>query len=331
MVEPYLSLATSTTFPENFNSSSYGLLSLPLYMNLREHHCISPARPAPLGGSSSPRHDQDDEVISWDEGLMNGWFPHDVEFVERGGEVRAGDGRYVTWMDDADGVQGGRARRAHDEDTCEMCRAERARREDETRERARVWKELAERGDEGEQGEQGPGGEGGGGAATDEEGSGSAIMSEGDVEMTEGEDESEGYETMEGIDEEDEETRSSSGESEYSEYVENTCSGITDIILTGEVRASLSYAFALLVDLCALQTLPRHGQAWHAFRFFGRIRRWDGLIALVRVPAHDPNLGVFIFRGYVHGGTNFVGSWRSASSNVHAIPFEGPFVVSRVR
>lgn len=41
------------------------------------------------------------------------------------------------------------------------------------------------------------------------------------------------------------------------------------------------------------ETDPRHGQAWHHYRFYGRVRKWDGCIALLRVPAVSA-----AFRGY---------------------------------
>ncbi|TCD63351.1 hypothetical protein EIP91_005652, partial [Steccherinum ochraceum] len=98
---------------------------------------------------------------------------------------------------------------------------------------------------------------------------------------------------------------------DYTEYIENTCNGIQDIIITGE-------------------TIPRHGQAFHHFRFYGRVRRWDGLVAIVRVPTEYPRLGISIFRGYVTANKNWVGSWRAYTSNVRAIPPEGPFIASQV-
>lgn len=76
------------------------------------------------------------------------------------------------------------------------------------------------------------------------------------------------------------------------------------------------------------QTLPKHGEAWHRFRFYGRVRHWDGLIALVRVPLQNPDLGITIFRGYVVANQNFIGSWRSWS-RPPSLPLEGPFIVSR--
>ncbi|THH31032.1 hypothetical protein EUX98_g3171 [Antrodiella citrinella] len=104
---------------------------------------------------------------------------------------------------------------------------------------------------------------------------------------------------------------SSDADDEYTEYIENTCNGIQDIIITGE-------------------TLPRHGQAFHHFRFYGRVRRWDGLVAVVRVPTTEPRLGVSIFRGYLTANRNWVGCWRAFTSNVRSIPHEGPFIASRV-
>lgn len=60
------------------------------------------------------------------------------------------------------------------------------------------------------------------------------------------------------------------------------------------------------------------------------MRRWDGLIVLVRVPTKFPAAGTIIFRGYMLGNRNFVGSWRSYAENIQAIPVEGPFALSRI-
>lgn len=54
-------------------------------------------------------------------------------------------------------------------------------------------------------------------------------------------------------------------DSDSEETMSKTCSGIVDLLLTGETDHS-------------------HGQAWNHYIFYGRVRRWDGLIALVRVP-----------------------------------------------
>ncbi|KAI0095185.1 hypothetical protein BDY19DRAFT_902185 [Irpex rosettiformis] len=91
----------------------------------------------------------------------------------------------------------------------------------------------------------------------------------------------------------------------WEEYVENTCNGIQDIVITGE-------------------TIHSHGQAWQHYRFYGRVRRWDGLVALVRKPTSIAELGIVIFRGYLVANQNFVGNWRAYTTNAHAIPLEGP-------
>ncbi|KAG5652137.1 hypothetical protein H0H81_006155 [Sphagnurus paluster] len=59
-------------------------------------------------------------------------------------------------------------------------------------------------------------------------------------------------------------------------------------------------------------TDPASALAWHPFTYHGRVRPWDGLVALVRVPkrARDEHLGRAVFCGYVVGGECFVGSWR---------------------
>ena len=53
--------------------------------------------------------------------------------------------------------------------------------------------------------------------------------------------------------------------------VKRRCDGIMDIVFVGE-------------------TDTRHGQAWHPYRFYGRVREWDGLIALARIPVSDLSL-----------------------------------------
>ena len=59
------------------------------------------------------------------------------------------------------------------------------------------------------------------------------------------------------------------------------------------------------------------------------MRTWDGLIVLVRVSTVFQTTAKIIFRGYMVGNRNFVGSWRSYADNIEAIPLEGPFVASR--
>ncbi|KAK0452055.1 uncharacterized protein EV420DRAFT_1702421 [Desarmillaria tabescens] len=68
------------------------------------------------------------------------------------------------------------------------------------------------------------------------------------------------------------------------------CTGVQDVIVTGS-------------------TDDRHGQAWNHYVYYGRVRRWDGMIGILRVP-RDRGLGKWFFYGYIVGGKNFVGNWR---------------------
>jgi hypothetical protein len=73
----------------------------------------------------------------------------------------------------------------------------------------------------------------------------------------------------------------------------------------------------------------QHAQAWHMYRHYGRVRPYDGLITIVRDPVDRRNPR-FVLRGYVVGGQNFVGTWRSAATaDVGQVPWEGPAVMSR--
>ncbi|KAI6097267.1 hypothetical protein EDD16DRAFT_1902612 [Pisolithus croceorrhizus] len=94
--------------------------------------------------------------------------------------------------------------------------------------------------------------------------------------------------------------------------VKRKCDGIMDIVLVGE-------------------TDERHAQAWHPYRFYGRVREWDGLIALVRAPAMPgaPHVGLWMFTGYVVGGQTLVGNWRTTSHPGEPVTFEGAFAMSK--
>ncbi|KAG1725395.1 hypothetical protein EDB19DRAFT_1644065, partial [Suillus lakei] len=105
-------------------------------------------------------------------------------------------------------------------------------------------------------------------------------------------------------------------ESEDEEYcVTRKCNGVLDIALVGE-------------------TDFKHGQAWNHYRFYGRVREWDGLVALVRIPAHPhpttQGLGVWVFSGYIVGGNNFVGTWRELGDVDPVVPtLESSFAMTR--
>ncbi|KAG7100278.1 hypothetical protein E1B28_002051 [Marasmius oreades] len=89
-----------------------------------------------------------------------------------------------------------------------------------------------------------------------------------------------------------------------------------DIIITGE-------------------TDPRHGEAWQHYRFYGRIRKWDGCVAIMRVPVEDTQTessqkGRILFYGtLVGGGKNFVGNWRVTDADESSPAYEGAFSLGK--
>lgn len=124
----YASLITAVRFPPNFSPQNPNLTTMPLYMRLREHHCISPEYPVLTGGN----HD------GFDDGIRNGWFPK-VSIHESGGIVRVEDttndytSKYETYVE-------GRTN-SHKDDTCSQCLFRRRREEHELQEKIRQQKE----------------------------------------------------------------------------------------------------------------------------------------------------------------------------------------------
>ncbi|KAI4519814.1 hypothetical protein K525DRAFT_271378 [Schizophyllum commune Loenen D] len=64
-------------------------------------------------------------------------------------------------------------------------------------------------------------------------------------------------------------------------------------------------------------TDERHAAAWFDWEYYGRVRSCDGMIGLLRFPKAGSQFatGHFhasytFFYGYIHGGRNFVGTWR---------------------
>ena len=80
----YHALVTSPEFPETFSIMNPRLMTSPLYMRLREHHCINPMQPV---GPALPQFEGDT-----DEGICNAWFPQ-MSLTEHGGRVRVEDER----------------------------------------------------------------------------------------------------------------------------------------------------------------------------------------------------------------------------------------------
>ncbi len=122
-VDDYLRAVAADTFTPALEQPAITGASAPLYMRLREHHCISPAAPLPA-----------------EEDVMNAFFARDFPDArlwavsEREGRLNIGRrGRAEEWVYEtyAEGRRGG-----HDEETCGMC-AERRRVEEERRAAAR--------------------------------------------------------------------------------------------------------------------------------------------------------------------------------------------------
>lgn len=261
----YFNLLPTMNYPQDFSEMSPFMTTWPVFMRLREHHCINPAVPLLPGGPA-------DDLA--DDGIQNAWMPA-VHCRESDGKVICRDGgdnisEYETYAS-------GRLS-SHSADTCTFCIRRREADEQATRERyeARISSVRIEE-------------------VEDEE------------DFPRHEDYEEDFARAWSL-------PSSSDESDDEEdTLDGSCSGIQDIIITGE-------------------TDPDHGAAWGRFTFLGRVRPWDGLIALVRIP-HGPQAenghARWVFRGYLHYGQVLVGSWRGAATDPSSIPWEGPFVASR--
>jgi len=224
-------------------------------MRLKEHHCISPQKTVPPGGT--------DEDL-FDDGVRNAWFPP-ISLSQSQGRVTVSyhDGDAVdrtVYETFKEGLPN-----SHDEDTCHTCQAR--RREE----------QLLE--------PQSPMG-----------GVQRSIPLHSDYE--------------------DEFAEAGLGQPSYGDDEEDTyetsCTGIRDIIFTGA-------------------TDPNHSMAWGQFTFLGRVRSWDGLLALVRVSSDSTPWGQsrWVFRGYLHYGKVLVGSWRGMTTDARSIPWEGAFVASK--
>ncbi|KAH7886386.1 hypothetical protein F5I97DRAFT_1879916 [Phlebopus sp. FC_14] len=258
----YANLLQTAQIPPSFNEHTIGLTVTPVFMRLREYHCmdVEPRQPVPSGSRNS-----------LNGGVHNAWFPHSVQFQElsHGLSIRyqGKDYFYNSYVAGSPDL--------HDETKCRGCQfrgtSEMIFREDDAHYLDTLNQVLAEEpmqddGDEDEMGDD---------------------SSDSDVDM--------------------------GGDAAPELVVKRKCDGILDIVLVGE-------------------TDERHGQAWHPYRYYGRVREWDGLVALIRVPvhtAHSHSLGIWIFSGYVVGGQNFVGNWRTSIHPNEPVTFESAFAMSK--
>ncbi|KAI0640141.1 hypothetical protein C8Q77DRAFT_1214451 [Trametes polyzona] len=278
----------------------------PVFVRFREHHCIDPETPVPTATLSD----------SLGDNVQNAYLPYPFNYRHTGNTLRIDVPGQRTAARYEDYIEG--KPNSHNPRTCRLCISAHEEEERQLRARIDAYHERVARSGEADEH-----------MAVDEEDSepmdgepasrsrrGSA-SSQSDVTYYFG-DENDPIHLSQlrlECDREAEaivdELMSEGVPADYEEYIETECNGIQDIIITGEV-------------------LPHHGQAWHHYRFYGRVRKWDGLIVLVRIPTEMPMIMRQIFRGYLIGNKNFVGSWRMYNENRQAIPLEGPFALSRI-
>lgn len=106
----YTTLITTADFPlDFFDHSNASTISntIPIYMRLQEHHCISPQVPVPAGGKND----------AFDDGLRNAYFPN-VQLEHKPGYIEIKDrnavvSRYETYVPGQPN--------SHNEDTCLVC------------------------------------------------------------------------------------------------------------------------------------------------------------------------------------------------------------------
>ncbi|KZP26511.1 hypothetical protein FIBSPDRAFT_782032 [Athelia psychrophila] len=286
----YHTLMVTGVRPPNFGEGNPHVTTVPVFMRLREHHCISPEQPIRVGGRGD----------HFDDGLSNAWLP-EIRISEDNGVcvVRDENGSKSSYQTYVPGQPN-----SHSEETCTSCIEHRERYEEDMRQRSAKLANL----DVDMDVDVPP-------PDAEVESFFASVGLAHNYEMEE--DDSEMEDDSEGSDVESMHT----SEADTAEVIEPQparvkCDGIRDMFLTGE-------------------TDMNHGQAWNHYIFHGRIRPWDGLIALVRVPRRvagreDSHLGRWVFTGYVVGGKNFVGTWRALhQEDVETPTWESAFCMSR--
>ncbi|KAJ3784803.1 hypothetical protein GGU10DRAFT_19571 [Lentinula aff. detonsa] len=96
------------------------------------------------------------------------------------------------------------------------------------------------------------------------------------------------------------------------------CNGIRDVLITGN-------------------TDPRHAAAWGNWVWKGRVRKWDGMVGLVRSANNGSNGistgngggGKIFLYGTILRGRNLVGTWRLAHEDPRMPAYEGAFTLGR--
>lgn len=83
----------------------------PIYLQLREHHCISPTEPAPCGGDPNDN----------DDGINNAWLPPTIEVREGDGIVRLRDTQHMSQPSTVYETFVDGKKNSHNPDACQIC------------------------------------------------------------------------------------------------------------------------------------------------------------------------------------------------------------------
>ncbi|TFK21535.1 hypothetical protein FA15DRAFT_672471 [Coprinopsis marcescibilis] len=94
----------------------------------------------------------------------------------------------------------------------------------------------------------------------------------------------------------------------HDRYRVETCNyGVEDTIVTGRTEAS----------------------DWDYSIYYGRVRPWDGLVAVLKQQILGERIASMIFYGYIYGSETFVGNWRYAGTDPLRPGFESCFILSK--
>ncbi|KAF8641170.1 hypothetical protein AX17_000805 [Amanita inopinata Kibby_2008] len=320
-----LTFLNNASYPSPlYTEDTLNITSRPIYMRIKEHHCLMNQAPMPVPGyhtyvNNLANHQPAQQIP--EEGTQNAWFPgptgslrHEYSFDRTGANVTlyavTGEtAQYQTFVPENNNARW--TGHEHDNDACDACRARAEVVSTAVREEKQRMELEEERRREIEQAFTSVGlGHGFGvplGLENDEM----------DVDEDDGEeDEEDGDLDIMEMSEDAEELFTPDGQPlrrvrKSHDWVRNVveCDGIKDIIFTGATDDS-------------------HGQAWHHYTFYGRVRPWDGLIGILRVPRLALQ-GTTILYGYVSGSKNFSGNWRFALTDPGMPAWECAVVMSK--
>ncbi|KAG1859846.1 hypothetical protein F4604DRAFT_2036763, partial [Suillus subluteus] len=273
--------------PEEFTEQQLSLNAYPLFMRLREYHCVDPQDPVPTGGADD----------GFDDGISNAWIPKGVQVHEDiyEGKLRLQHhDRTYTYEAYRTG-----STNSHDEATCRGCQYRGTCNI--------IYREhddqfLAER---------------------------SSQIDEGDADVDVGEDDDQFLQEA---------------SVQYDSVIDDVFRQRDDEAMDEDTDTDLAFASddesdeesiasRGSVTACLISHLSENMEP--TTNSMAALREWDGLVALVRIPAHPHphhtlGLGLWVFSGYIVGGHNFVGTWRALGDVDPVAPtLESSFAMTR--